>query len=528
MKIAIAQINPILGDFAGNKKSILDNIEKARGKAELIVFPEMCVTGYPPKDLLFDNGFIAESMNTIKDIAKKTKGISAIIGFASKDEKLHNSAAVIKDGRIMGIQHKSLLPSYDVFNEERYFGPAKEHHIFSIGMKVGIMICRDLWDREYSIKPAEILAGKGAEIIIVISASPYWHGKGDERKLQLKKKARKFGIPFVYVNIIGSEDGLVFDGESLAYNSKGELIAEARKFGEDFIIFDTESEKINARKENLEKNTYDAIVLALKDYFRKNGAKTAHIGLSGGIDSSVAACIASDALGKKNVTGVFMPSEYTSRESRNYAQKLAKNLGIGYIEMPIGKLFSVFKEEIGEHIKKNKQVTQENIQARIRGNILMALSNSEGSLVITTGNKSELAMGYCTMYGDTAGSFAVLSDLYKTDVYNIARYITRYSEIIPKGTIEREPSAELRPNQKDSDELPKYFVLDPILKEHIENGKGGKEIIKMGFKKEVVDFVLGKVKDTEYKRKQLPPGVKVTKKAFGSGRQMPIASRYKG
>src|SRR3989338_975573 len=290
MKIAIAQINPILGDFAGNKKSILDNIEKARGKAELIVFPEMCVTGYPPKDLLFDNGFIAESMNAIKDIAKKTKGISAIIGFASKDEKLHNSAAVIKDGRIMGIQHKSLLPSYDVFNEERYFEPAKEHHIFSIGMKVGIMICRDLWDREYSIKPAEILAGKGAEIIIVISASPYRHGKGDERKLQLKKKARKFGIPFVYVNIIGSEDVLVFDGEILAYNSKGELIAEARKFGEDFIIFDTESEKINARKENLEKNTYDAIVLALKDYFRKNGAKTAHIGLSGGIDSSVAAC----------------------------------------------------------------------------------------------------------------------------------------------------------------------------------------------------------------------------------------------
>lgn len=542
MKIAVAQINTTVGDFEGNLNEISEYIAKAAGAgADLVVFPEMAVTSYPPRDLLEMRGFVEQNIVTLNKIVACCRGMDAIIGFVSKnDDKegkpLFNSAAFVVDKKVAFIQHKALLPSYDVFDETRYFEGGSRHKVFSYkGLKIGLTICEDIWNlagtdkrRLYHYDPVALLVKEGAELIINISASPFYVGKPRVRESLLGKTAVKYKMPIVYVNAVGGNDELVFDGRSLVINGKGRVVHEGKLFKEDFFIVDTAKllPFANVQKRDDVEDLYDALVLGLGDYMKKCGFKKAVIGLSGGIDSCVVAALAADAIGCENVLGVAMPSQYSSGESVDDAALLAKNLGIKFQKIPIGDVYNEYLKTL--ELPKDASsisLTHENIQARIRGNILMAISNKTGAIVLSTGNKSEIAVGYCTLYGDMAGGLAVISDVPKTGVYKLAHYINRRSEIIPDICILKPPSAELKPDQKDSDTLPPYETLDKILKFYIEDLLGPDEIVKKGFNKDVVADIIRRVDRNEYKRRQAPPGLKVTGKAFSAGRRYPIVRK---
>jgi NAD+ synthase (glutamine-hydrolysing) len=536
MKIAISQINPIIGDIKGNTDKILSYISKAKKEdCELIIFPELSILGYPPRDLLLRNDLLKKVDEIIKEkILPESKDIGILLGAPlCKDGRIYNSALLFYHEKIFGYQHKTLLPSYDVFDETRYFKPANYRHpIIFKGVNLGITVCEDIWNDKdywnrkiYEIDPLEELISQGAEIIINISASPYYYGKIKLRLDMLSYIAQKYKRPIVYVNQVGGNDELIFDGSSLVITEDGKIAWRGKSFEEDFGIVDFENlsfiKDINFIKEDIE-FIYKALVLGIKDYFSKLGFKKAVVGLSGGIDSSVTAVLAVSALGPENVLGVSMPSRYSSEGSIKDAEKLAKNLGIDFRIIPIEMIFKSYLETFNPNGNPIMDLAEENLQARIRGNILMFISNREGYLVLTTGNKSELAVGYCTLYGDMAGGLAVIGDIPKMMVYELAKFINREREIIPQSVLTKVPSAELRPNQKDEDSLPPYSILDQILKAYIEDNLSIEEIVEKGFERSLVEEVIKKIDSAEYKRRQAPPVLKVTTKAFGMGRRMPI------
>ena len=544
MKIALAQINPKVGDFQNNAKMIRSFIDRAGNSgAHLVVFPELAVTGYPPKDLLDVPAFIDENLKTLDEIVRSVHNIAVIVGFVDRNKRpygklVHNAAAFIHDRKIVSVHHKSLLPTYDVFDECRHFEPA--HDIFTVkfmGYTLGISICEDIWNDEefwprpmYEINPIENLISQGANVIINISSSPFTVGKHDTIRLRmLTHAALKYKVPFVYVNQTGGNDDLVFDGNSNVINALGKPIAQAASFREDLVIVDIEKsvEQTPFKNYSPVETIHQALLLGLRDYVVKCGFKKAVIGLSGGIDSAVTAVLAAESLGNDNVIGVSMPSRFSSQGSVDDAVKLAQNLGITYKTFPINDIFETYRNTLNVEFKGMPfDITEENLQARIRGNILMALSNKYGYLVLTTGNKSELAVGYCMLYGDMSGGLALISDVPKTMVYELAGYINREREVIPRDSIDKPPSAELKPNQLDLDSLPPYDVLDALLKAYIEDAKSIDEIIALGFNEKIVHEIVRKVHRNEYKRRQAAPGIKVTSKAFGSGRRMPIAQGF--
>ncbi len=555
MKICLAQINPTVGDFEQNVKKICRFINTAKKRADLIVFPEMCIVGYPPKDLLELSGFVDSNLKALEEVKKNVTGISAIVGFVDRNvghrgKNLYNAAAYINNKEIVSRHYKSLLPTYDVFDEDRYFEPAHSISLAKIsGRRSGISICEDAWGANvvwpgkiHHKDPVESMVRQGAEIIINISASPFTIGKQDERLKMLTSHAKKYNVPIVFVNQIGGNDDLVFDGNSLVINKKGVIVDKALSFEEDLLMVEFKGPDISAggsKPSSVGKRTqagadegeiesvYDALVLGTRDYVRKCGFKKAVIGLSGGIDSAVTAVIAARALGKGKVLGVTMPSGFSSKGSVKDSKALAKRLGIAFENIPIKSVYNAYTRTLSDMFTGLPfDVTEENLQARIRGKILMAISNKYGYLVLTTGNKSELAVGYCTLYGDMCGGLAVISDIPKTMVYDIAEYINRKKEIIPIDTIEKPPSAELRPDQKDQDSLPPYDILDGVLRAYVEESKDIDDIVGIGFNETLVKDIIKKVDTNEYKRKQAAPGLKVTSKAFGTGRRMPLAQRY--
>ncbi len=568
LRIAMAQLNTTVGDFEGNLRKMLEALKRAKALgADLLSFPELAVCGYPPEDLLFKPRFIAENRRYLQKLVEASAGITVIAGFADANEAIYNAAAVIHDGKLVDVYHKIFLPNYGVFDENRYFRPGNKCPVYTIaGVKVGVNICEDIW---YEFGPANVQAAAGAELIVNISASPYHFGKGSVREEMIAKRAKDNTVIFAYNNLVGGQDELVFDGGGMILDEKGRLLARGKQFEEDMILadldvaavsqarqkktvsakdqpwkvtratlsdkpFNTEKPSISSRKvepKSLYAEIYDALVLGTGDYVTKNGFKKVLIGLSGGIDSSLVAVIAVDALGKTGVVGVAMPSRYSSPGSLSDSELLTKNLGIKLLTVPIEKVFQAYHDTLAEAFKGTKpDVTEENIQARIRGNILMALSNKFGWLVLTTGNKSEMATGYTTLYGDMAGGFAVIKDVPKTMVYELARYRNHRAdkELIPSSVIEKPPSAELRPEQKDIDTLPAYELLDPVLKAYVEEDKSVEEIIALGIDEEVVRRAARLVDGSEYKRRQAPPGVKITTRAFGRDRRLPITNRYKG
>ena len=542
MKIAIAQINTTVGDFSGNSDKIINSwLQADELGAEIVVFPELALCGYPPRDLLLKKNFLIENELQMERLTKKGGKAVAVVGFASQNKNgsgrpAHNSAAVIKSSKIIAIRHKSLLPTYDVFDEDRYFEPANNiEPVEVLNKKIGITICEDIWnddvfihDRKYDRKPADELAAAGADLLLNLSASPWSLGKEHSRHVLLSQLTAKHCLPIVYCNLVGGNDELVFDGGSQYYNKHGVLGANAAMFSEDLLIVDTET--IEPKSNNTEQDNakiFNALSLGVKDYLHKCGFESAVIGLSGGIDSAVTAAIAVEALGPNNVRGVAMPSQYSSQGSLEDAERLAKALKIQYDVVPIEPIFEQLKAQLETIFKQKKEdTTEENMQARIRGNILMSMSNKFGSLLLTTGNKSELAVGYCTLYGDMCGGLAVISDLPKTKVYSLARWINRKQEIIPEATITKPPSAELRPDQIDQDSLPDYEVLDDILESYIVNGSDLESIISSGHDPAVVQRIIQLINNNEYKRRQAAPGIKITSKAFGVGRRIPVAKRY--
>ena len=556
MKICLAQINPTVGAFEQNVKKICRFINTAKKKgADLIVFPEMCIVGYPPKDLLELSGFVDSNLKALEEVKKNVTGISAIVGFVDRNvghrgKNLYNAAAYINNKEIISRHYKSLLPTYDVFDEDRYFEPAHSISLAKIsGRKSGISICEDAWGANiiwhgkiHHKDPVESMIRQGAEIIINISASPFTIGKQDERLKMLTSHAKKYNVPIIFVNQIGGNDDLVFDGNSLVINKKGVIVDRALSFEEDLLMVEFKGPDISAGDskpgsvgkrtqagagEDEIESVFKALVLGTRDYVRKCGFKKAVIGLSGGIDSAVTAVIAARALGKGKVLGVTMPSGFSSKGSVKDSKALAKRLGIAFENIPIKSVYNAYTKTLsGVFTGLPFDVTEENLQARIRGKILMAISNKHGYLVLTTGNKSELAVGYCTLYGDMCGGLAVISDIPKTMVYDIAEYINRRKEVIPIHTIEKPPSAELRPDQKDQDSLPPYDILDGVLKAYVEESRDIDDIIGRGFNEALVKDIIKKVDTNEYKRKQAAPGLKVTSKAFGTGRRMPLAQRY--
>ncbi|WP_456370089.1 NAD+ synthase [Thermodesulfatator atlanticus] len=542
MKIALAQTNPKIGDFEGNTQKILEFIEKAKEKkADLVVFPELSICGYPPRDLLTRQEFLKAAEKAFSKIKAQIKGITAVIGLPRARKKsshppFENQAVVIADGEEVLNYAKNLLPPYDIFDEPRYFSPRYETACFLLkGRSIGLSVCEDIWHHrdflafDYDFDPLEGLAGR-IEVLINISASPYYVGKIEVRKRLLSAQARRLGCYVFYCNQVGANDHLIFDGQSLVFSPEGELIGEACDFEEDLLLIDLGDptpvgHQVSTRREE---SLLKALVFGVKEYFRKTGFKGALIGLSGGIDSSVTAAIATFALGAENVLGVLMPSPYTSQESNEDALALAQNLGIKTITIPITDTFMALRGELAKAFgREPKTLTQENLQARIRGNILMALANEFGCLVLNTGNKSEIAVGYCTLYGDTCGAISVLGDVLKNDVYALAREINRKGEIIPERVLIKPPSAELRPDQKDEDDLPPYRILNPIVKAFVEEGKSAEEIIAQGFPPEVVKEVLKRIRVEEYKRWQLPPTLRVSPRAFGYGWRYPIAQGFR-
>ncbi|MGB9858008.1 MAG: NAD+ synthase [Dictyoglomaceae bacterium] len=536
LKIAIAQIDPIIGDIKGNTEKILSYISKAKKEnCDLIVFPELSIVGYPPRDLLFRKELIKKIDEVLKEkILPESKNIGILLGAPLyKDERIYNSALLFYKEKLFGYQHKTLLPSYDVFDETRYFKPASYRRpILFKGINIGVTVCEDIWNDKdywnraiYEIDPVEELISQGSEIIINLSASPYYYGKIKLRGDMLSYIAQKYKRPIVYVNQVGGNDELIFDGSSLVITEEGKIAWEGKGFEEDFGIVDLENlsftKDVSSIKEDIE-SIYKALILGIRDYFAKLGFKKAVVGLSGGIDSSVTAVLAVFALGPENVLGVSMPSRYSSEGSYKDAEILAKNLGIEFRVIPIEKIFKAYLETFNPDGNPLIDLAEENLQARIRGNILMFISNREGYLVLTTGNKSELATGYCTLYGDMVGGLAVIADVPKMMVYELARYINREREIIPQSVLTKVPSAELRPNQKDEDSLPPYPILDQILKAYIEDNLSIEEIVEKGFERSLVEEVIRKIDNAEYKRRQAPPALKITTKAFGMGRRMPI------
>jgi len=542
MRIALAQINTTIGDFDGNAAKILDWLDRARGKgADLCLFPELAVCGYPPRDLLEKPSFIEANLRAIEEIASKVGRTAAVVGFVSRNDSaegraLRNSAAFIEGGKVRFVQHKMLLPQYDVFDEGRHFEPASEQGVVEFaGQKLGVTLCEDLWSRFqfrgrrlYRVDPAEILAGKGAGMLVNISASPYTVGKQRTRIDLISGEAKMGSLPIFYCNMVGGDDELVFDGRSFAVDARGQIIAEAAAFEEDLVVVDSEAAGGSAGPSHMpeDEEVWRALALGLCDYMGKCGFARAFLGLSGGIDSAVVAAIAADAVGPDRITGVLMPSPFTSKASVDDATALAKNLGIKTLTISIGDVYEAYRAALGFSSGAGEvSLAEENLQARVRGNLLMALSNREGAMVISTGNKSELSVGYCTLYGDMAGGFALISDIPKTMVFDLARYANRGGERIPESIIAKPPSAELRPGQADTDSLPEYSVLDPILRLYIEDRMSAQEIQAKGFDPAVVARVLRMIDRNEYKRRQAPPGIKITMKAFGMGRRFPIARK---
>jgi len=544
LKIGILQLNSTVGDFTANRQKLLAGYEKACALgAEFILAPELFLCGYPPRDLLLRDDFIETNLTVLNETAGQIGAVPLCVGFVDKNSErpgraLCNSAAVLQNGKIIWRTHKCLLPTYDVFDEDRYFEPIKIVAPFEFkGRKLGITICEDIWNDEdfwperiYRRDPVKELISQGAEAIINISASPWHDGKEKMRLEMLRRVARDERVPLAYVNLAGANDELIFDGNSAVLNRKGEPLAVGKPFAEEIFVADLDADapvkKIEwpAREQQL----FAALSLGVRDYVHKCGFKSAIVGLSGGIDSALVAVLAADALGADKVLGVSMPARYSSEGSLSDAEALAKNLGIRYEVLPIESAFNSVEKQLEKVFAGTKpNEAEENIQSRLRGVTLMALSNKSGALVLTTGNKSEMAVGYCTLYGDMCGALAVIADVFKTDVYKIARWVNREREIIPDASILKPPSAELRPNQKDQDSLPEYETLDAILELYVVKNLGKEEIVKKGFAAAVVNDVLNKINFSEYKRRQAAPGLKVSPRAFGMGRRVPIAQRFR-
>ncbi len=543
VRIALGQINTVIGDFSGNSEKIIDFARRARGSgADVILFPELSICGYPPRDLVERPSFVEGNWQAAEKIARETPGIAVICGLvtranSSTGKSVLNSAALLRDGKIAFVQSKRLLPTYDVFDEMRNFAPADHQELVAVdGKPVALTICEDAWNdkhfwdrRLYGVDPVEDLIGAGGKVLLNISASPFYLQKRELRRDMLAAIAKNNRVPVAMTNQIGGNDSLIFDGSSFALGPDGAVIAQAKSFEEDLVSFDTESltGDIHERNESEIASAYSALVLGTRDYVHKCGFRRVVLGLSGGIDSALTACVAVDALGRENVVGIGMPSAYSSQGSIDDAAELARNLGIHFELVPIAGMFDAYNQALGPVFTgRPADVTEENIQARIRGSLLMAISNKFGSLLLTTGNKSELGVGYCTLYGDMCGGLAVISDVPKTLVYQLARYVNDRGPMIPQSTIDKPPSAELRPDQKDSDSLPDYEVLDNILQDYVEENRAPADIAAAhGYSPELVRKVSCMVDRSEYKRQQAAPGLKITEKAFGFGRRYPIAAK---
>ncbi|MCK5576858.1 MAG: NAD+ synthase [Dehalococcoidales bacterium] len=568
LRVAIAQINATVGDFDGNLKKIIKAIEQARSLgADLVTFPELALCGYPPEDLILKPQFVGDNRKYLERVVTASSGLSVIVGFIDAGDGPYNAAAIIHDGKLADIYHKICLPNYGVFDENRYFHPGKGCPVYVIaGVGVGVSICEDIWHED---GPVSAQAHFGAGVIVNISASPYHYGKAEYRKKTLARRARDNRVIIVYNNLVGGQDELVFDGNSLVLDEKGRLLAQGWQFAEDLVLVDLDVEPVATTGRNtttgdqeqwpttgvvvsespsskpkptlprrqpygsyeLAAEIYHALVLGTGDYVRKNGFGKVVVGLSGGVDSSLVATIAVDALGAENVVAVAMPSRYSSPGSLSDAGLLAQNLGISLMNIPIERVFRAYLDSLAEPFSGTESGTaEENIQARIRGNLLMALSNKFGWLVLATGNKSEMATGYTTLYGDMAGGFAVIKDVPKTMVYKLARYRNSVAdtELIPPSVLAKTPSAELGPDQKDTDTLPPYELLDSVLTAYVEEDKSVEQIIRQGVAPEVVRKVARLVDASEYKRRQAPPGVKITTKAFGRDRRLPITNKFRG
>ena len=546
MKIALAQINYHIGNFENNTSKILDSIRRSENEGvDIVVFSEMAISGYPPRDFLEFSDFVNQCQTALQHIAKHCKKVAAIVGLPTynKQEKgkpLYNSAAFLFDGKTQSITNKTLLPNYDIFDEYRYFEPNDEFKVIGFkGKKIALTICEDLWNVQdnplYIVNPMDELIGQNPDFMINIAASPFNYHQTKTRKEVLRKNAKQYNLPLFYVNHVGAQTELLFDGGSLVLNSVGETIDELNYFEEDFRIY--ELDEVIDNKQSVYNETdrveiadiHDALVMGIRNYFQKLGFKKAILGLSGGIDSALTAVLAAEALGSENVYNILLPSKYSSNHSISDSIKLATNLNMPYDIIKIEDAVNTFEQSLKPFFKGlPNDIAEENIQARSRGLILMALSNKFGYILLNTSNKSEAAVGYGTLYGDMNGGLSVIGDVYKTQAYELSRYINRDKEIIPENIITKPPSAELRPDQKDSDSLPDYDILDEILYQYIEKRKGPKEIVDMGFTKPLVDRILKLVNINEYKRYQTPPMLRISTKAFGMGRRMPIVAKYLG
>jgi NAD+ synthase (glutamine-hydrolysing) len=556
MRIAMAQIDSTVGDLEGNARKIREYMEEAgRLGSDLVVFPELAITGYPPQDLLYEKEFVRKNKDILRGIVEANARIAGIIGFVDDDDEghLYNSAAVFEGRKLAGIVHKTLLPTYDVFDEDRYFEPARKKDVKPVKLKfdgrmlkIGVEICEDLWDERYDIKVTDLLVERGADLVVNISSSPFYVGKRFEREGLLKEKATKNSVPIFYINLVGGQDELVFDGQSLAVDACGDLIALARPFAEDLVITDIDllsgkGKRVESPPYHREEEMFDALVLGIRDYFRKTGFRKALIGMSGGIDSSLTACLAVAALGPENVIGISMPSQFSSGHSRTDAQRLARNLGIYLVEIPIGAVVESYggalsgsleriRQQFGVAADRDDPVADENIQPRVRGNCLMDISNRLKDLrilVLTTGNKTELALGYCTLYGDMTGGLGALGDVSKLDVYKLAEHVNAKAgrETIPRRVFEKEPSPELKDNQVDPFD---FDTVSPLVDEIIENRRSRQGLIDMGYPADIVEDTFARIRRAEYKRWQAAPCIKINRKAFGIGWKMPIVNKYGG
>ena len=548
MKIGLLQLNSTVGDFSANQKKLLDGYEKACALgAKFALAPELFLCGYPPRDLLMRDDFVDANLSALNETARNVGAIPLCVGYVDRNPEkpgraLRNSAAVLHNGKVIWRTHKSLLPTYDVFDEDRYFEPARkiEPFVFN-GRKIGITICEDIWNDEdfwperlYRRDPVRELISQGAEMILNVSASPWHDGKEKNRLEMLRRVARDEKIPLAQVNLVGANDELIFDGHSVVLDSNGEIIALGKGFAEKIFAADLMPESRIQNPESKiklpprEQQIFYALSLGIRDYVRKCGFKSVIVGLSGGIDSALAAVLATDALGAENVLGVAMPARYSSSGSLTDAEMLAKNLGIRHEVLPIEPAFQAMEKQLEKVFAGTKpNEAEENVQSRLRGVTLMALSNKFGALVLTTGNKSEMAVGYCTLYGDMDGALAPLADVFKTDIYKIARWVNREKIVIPENSLTKPPSAELRLNQTDQDSLPPYEILDAILDSYVVKNLSKTEIVSSGFDAALVNEVVNKINFSEYKRRQAAPGLKVSPRAFGMGRRIPIAQRFR-